>query len=106
MTIQTIAMAAARFAVRPVPLFLVALPSLLAAGCAGYATVDGYDATYVEPPPPEVVVYPTYRVADGYVYEGRGHYYHMHGGRWVTYRRLPREAVRVRVEGRAKVERR
>jgi hypothetical protein len=90
----------------------LALPALFtmvaaaATGCAGYATVDGYDATYVDPPPPDVVAYPSYRVHDGYIYEGRGHYYHMHGGRWVTYRTLPREAVRVRAEGRTSLQRR
>jgi hypothetical protein len=82
-------------------LAVVLLPASLAVGCAGYATVDGYDATYVEPPPPAVVAYPTYRVRDGYVYEGNNRYYHMHAGRWVAYRQLPHEAVRVNVEGRA-----
>lgn len=80
------------------------LPACMGLGCAGYATVDGYDAAYVEAPPPAVVAYPTYQVPDGYVYESNGRYYHQHGGRWVTYRTLPREAVRVRadahVEGR------
>ena len=84
----------------------LALPAFFAVGCAGYATVDGYDATYVDPPPPAVVAAPTYRVRDGYVYEGQGRYYHMHGGRWVTYRTLPREAFRVNVEGRANLQRR
>jgi hypothetical protein len=84
----------------------LALPAFFAIGCAGYATVDGYDATYVDPPPPAVVAYPSYRVRDGYVYEGQGRYYHMHSGRWVTYRSLPREAVRVKVEGRTNVQRR
>ncbi|HEX3770464.1 MAG TPA: hypothetical protein VHV30_06355 [Polyangiaceae bacterium] len=77
---------------------------LSAAACAGYATVDGYDATYVDPPPPAVVAAPSYRVHDGYIYEARGRYYHMHSGRWVTYRTLPRDAVRV--EGRANFQRR
>ena len=84
----------------------LALPAFFALGCAGYATVDGYDATYVDAPPPAVVSYPAYRVSDGYVYEGDGRYYHQHGGRWVTYRHLPREAVRVRAEGRANLQRR
>jgi hypothetical protein len=88
----------ARVAALPVAL------GLSATACAGYATVDGYDASYVDPPPPAVVAYPSYRVHDGYVYEARGRYYHMHGGRWVTYRTLPREAVRV--EGRANFQRR
>jgi hypothetical protein len=77
------------------------IPAGLAVGCAGYATVDGYDATYVDPPPPAVVAEPTYRVNDGYVYSANGRYYHMHAGRWVAYRQLPREAVRVHPEGRA-----
>jgi hypothetical protein len=83
----------------------VLLPATLVVGCAGYATVDGYDATYVDPPPPAVVAYPTYRVRDGYVYEGNNRYYHMHAGHWVAYRRLPHEAVRVNVEGRAQRQR-
>jgi hypothetical protein len=77
------------------------LPASVIAGCAGYATVDGYDATYVDPPPPSVVAYPSYRVSDGYVYEGNNRYYHLHAGRWVAYRQLPREAVRVHAEGGA-----
>jgi hypothetical protein len=85
----------------------LALPALFgisASACAGYATVDGYDATYVDPPPPAVVAAPSYRMRDGYIYEAQGRYYHRHGGRWVTYRTLPREAVRV--EGRANFQRR
>ena len=78
------------------------LPACFAAGCAGYATVDGYDAQYVDPPPPAVVEAPAYRVNDGYIYESNGRYYHQHAGRWVTYRRLPREAVRVNVRARAR----
>lgn len=101
MTARTLAFAASRLA--PVACAL-ALPAFFALGCAGYATVDGYDATYVDPPPPAVVVAPSYRVRDGYVYEAQGRYYHMHSGRWVTYRRLPHEAVRV--EGRANFQRR
>jgi hypothetical protein len=81
---------------------LPALAALWAVGCAGYATVDGYDARYVDAPPPAVVAEPTYRVNDGYVYESNGAYYHQHGGRWVTYRTLPREAVRVNVRARAR----
>ncbi|HTB75898.1 MAG TPA: hypothetical protein VK762_21765 [Polyangiaceae bacterium] len=78
------------------------LPASFALGCAGYATVDGYDAEYVDPPPPAVVETPSYRVSDGYIYEANGHYYHQHAGRWVTYRRLPHEAVRVNVRARAR----
>ena len=44
------------------------LPACFALGCAGYATVDGYDAEYVDPPPPAVVEAPAYRVNDGYIY--------------------------------------
>jgi hypothetical protein len=77
------------------------IPASVAMGCAGYATVDGYDATYVDAPPAAVVAEPTYRVNDGYVYEANGHYYHQHAGRWVAYRSLPHEAVRVHAEGRA-----
>ena len=87
--------------IRTIAVGLASLGLTAVAGCAGYATVDGYDATYVDPPPPAVVATPTYRVNDGYVYEGGGRYYHMHAGRWVAYRHLPREAVRVNVEGRA-----
>ena len=79
-----------------------ALPACFALGCAGYATVDGYDAEYVDPPPPAVVETPTYRVNDGYIYEANGRYYHQHAGRWVTYRTLPRAAVRVNVRARAR----
>jgi hypothetical protein len=82
-------------------LAVLVLPACLGLGCAGYATVDGYDAAYVDPPPPAIYAGTTYRFRDGYIYEANGHYYHQHGGRWVTYRTLPHEAVRVRVEGRA-----
>jgi hypothetical protein len=82
-------------------LAVLVIPAGIAMGCTGYATVDGYDAMYVDPPPPALVAEPTYRVNDGYVYEGNGRYYHQHQGRWVAYRSLPREAVRVRPEGRA-----
>jgi hypothetical protein len=78
------------------------IPAWLAAGCAGYATVDGYDATYVDAPPPEVVAAPTYRVDDGYIYVANGRYYHQHAGRWVAYRRLPPAAVRVNVRARVR----
>jgi hypothetical protein len=77
-------------------------PACLALGCAGYATVDGYDAQYVDPPPPAFVEAPTYRVNDGYVYVVGGRYYHQHAGRWVTYRQLPHAAVRVNVRARAR----
>jgi hypothetical protein len=80
----------------------VVLPACLAMGCAGYATVDGYDATYVDAPPPAVVEAPAYRVDDGYIYVSNGRYYHQHQGRWVTYRRLPPAAVRVNVRARAR----
>ena len=59
-------------------------PACLALGCAGYATVDGYDAEYVDPPPPAIVETPTYRVHDGYVYVVGGRYYHQHAGRWAA----------------------
>jgi hypothetical protein len=80
----------------------LALPAGLAVGCAGYAQVDGYDADYVDAPPPEVVAAPTYRVNDGYIYVANGRYYHQHSGRWVTYHRLPPAAVRVNVRARAR----
>jgi hypothetical protein len=66
------------------------------AACGGgYADVDGYDAVYVDGPPAvNIDTYPRYRFRDGYVYDVNGHYYHQHGGRWVSYRALPREAVR------------
>jgi hypothetical protein len=86
-------------------LVALVLPSSFALGCAGYATVDGYDGAYVDPPPPAVVVSPSYRFHHGYIYEGNGHYYHQHEGRWVAFRRLPPEAVRVRVAGHAEVRR-
>ena len=80
----------------------IVLPACLALGCAGYATVDGYDAVYVDPPPPAVIEAPTYRVNDGYIYVANGRYYHRHAGRWVTYRQLPRAAVRVNVRAHAR----
>jgi hypothetical protein len=61
-------------------------------GCvAHYATVDGYDAAYVEYAPAYVESYPSYRFHDGYVYEVHGRYYHQHGRRWVEYRERPHE---------------
>jgi hypothetical protein len=66
-------------------------------GCAAhFEEVDGYDATYVESPPPNIEVYPRYEVADGYAYEVNGRYYHRHGDRWVVYRSAPREVYRQR----------
>lgn len=59
------------------------------AGCAGYATVDGYDATYVAAAPPGIYAYPRYPFHDGYVYNVHGRYYHQHNGRWVAYRHAP-----------------
>lgn len=83
-------------------LVAIALPACLALNCAGYATVDGYDAEYVDPPPPAVVEAPAYRFNDGYIYVANGRYYHQHAGRWVVYHHLPREAVRVNVRAHAR----
>jgi hypothetical protein len=69
--------------------------AILVSACAGYATVDGYDAEYVDNAPANVEVYPQYRFADGYVYDVHGRYYHQHEGRWVAYRSAPRGMVRV-----------
>jgi hypothetical protein len=81
------------------------VPAFAAAGCAAeYTTADGYDAAYVDAPPATVTVAPAYTFAGGYVYEGGGRYYHPYRGRWVTYRHLPRGAVRI--EGRAVYPRR
>ena len=72
-------------------------------GCAAhYATVDGYDAAYVEYAPPYIEAYPRYRFHDGYVYDVHGRYYHEHGRRWVEYREMPHELR----EGRANRQRR
>jgi hypothetical protein len=76
---------------------ITVLPIGGAAGCAAhFEAVDGYDATYVDAPPPNIEVYPRYEVADGYVYEVNGRYYHRHGDRWVVYRSAPREVSRQR----------
>jgi hypothetical protein len=74
----------------------IALLSLCTStGCvAHYATVDGYDAEYVGAPPANIEVYPRYQMADGYVYEVNGRYYHRHGDRWVVYRHAPPEVLR------------
>ncbi len=78
----------------------VVVPALVAVGCgAEYTTADGYEASYVEAPPPALVASPTYRFGGGYIYEGNGHYYHPYNGRWVAYRHLPHDATRI--EGRA-----
>ena len=81
---------------------LASVPAAALVGCGGYLTVDGYDAAYVDVPPPGIEVYPRYAVGDGYVYDVDGAYYHQHGQRWVRYRNAPREVVRGRQErGRA-----
>ena len=80
--------------------------AIVLAGCGGYLTVDGYDAAYVDVPPPGIEVYPRYAVGDGYVYDVNGAYYHQHGERWVRYRSAPREVVRGReVRGPAERQR-
>ncbi|HEV3191425.1 MAG TPA: hypothetical protein VGY54_13045 [Polyangiaceae bacterium] len=71
-------------------------------GCvAHYATVDGYDAAYVEYAPAYVESYPSYRFHDGYVYEVHGHYYHQHGRRWVEYRGCHARCAKVEPTGNA-----
>ena len=62
----------------------------LTAGCAAHLeAVDGYEAEYVDTAPVNVELYPSYEVADGYVYQVNGRYYHRHGRRWVVYRHAP-----------------
>ena len=63
---------------------------LLAAGCAGYITVDGYEAAYVDAPA-DYQRYPRYEHNGVAVYEVNGRYYRQYGGRWVAYRERPRE---------------
>jgi hypothetical protein len=75
--------------------FATTASAVVVSACAGYATVDGYDAEYVDTPPANVAVYPQYTFADGYVYDVHGRYYHQHNGRWVAYRSAPRGMVRV-----------
>ncbi len=70
----------------------------LAAGCAGYASIDGYDAAYVTSAPVGIEAYPRYRWDDGYVYDVDGRYYHEHRGRWVQFRRPPASVERERRE--------
>ena len=73
------------------PIVSVALAILaMTTGCTG-TLVDGYDAAYVEGPPPDVEYYPRYAFHDGYVYDVNGRYYHEHHGRWAVYRRAPAE---------------
>lgn len=79
--------------------------ALALAGCIGYATVDGYDAEYVEGPPPDIAYYPRYQFHDGYVYAVHGRYYHQHQGRWTVYRHAPPE-IREQERGRAEHQRR
>jgi hypothetical protein len=66
------------------------LPLWATTGCAAhFQAVDGYDAEYVDAAPANIEVYPRYEVADGYVYQANGRYYHRHGDRWVVYRNPP-----------------
>jgi hypothetical protein len=65
------------------------LPVGLVDACAAhFATVDGYEAEYVDAPV-NIETYPRYEFQDGYVYNVNGRYYHNHGGRWVAYRHEP-----------------
>ncbi len=79
--------------VRSVMSIALVLPAALQVGlvdgCAAhFATVDGYDAEYVDAPV-NVETYPRYEFQDGYVYNVNGRWYHNHGGRWVAYRHEP-----------------
>jgi hypothetical protein len=76
---------------KSLPTIVSSVAVALAAGCAGYASVDGYDAAYIDNPPAGIEYYPRYAFHDGYVYDVRGHYYHQHDGRWVVYRNAPVE---------------
>jgi hypothetical protein len=78
-------------------------PALALMGCGGFVTVDGYDAAYVDTPPPGEA-YPRYAFQDGYVYDVNGRYYHNHGGRWVAYRNPPPEVAHARAEVRGRDE--
>ena len=59
--------------------------------CSGYTEIDGYQARYVQQPPPGVEYFPRYPFHDGYVYDVQGRYYHDHNGRWAVYRTAPGE---------------
>ena len=62
-----------------------------AIGCTGYTELDGYEASYVDRPPPGIEYYPRYTFHDGYVYDVDGRYYHQHNGRWAVYHSAPAE---------------
>jgi hypothetical protein len=76
----------------------------LSPGCAArvtsgtVATVDGYDAVYIDDwqVPASIEGYPRYAYYDGYAYYVGGRWYHRHGNHWVYYRQAPRELVRQR----------
>jgi hypothetical protein len=82
-----------------------ALALALAACGTGYVGVDGYDAAYVQAPPPGIDAYPRYSFRDGYVYDVNGRYYHQHEGRWVAFRHEPPEVARARAYNRGVMER-
>ncbi len=84
-----------RDSVSIVAMLSAVLPICLSVSCAAELhSVDGYDAEYVDTPPVNVELYPRYEVADGYVYEVNGRYYHRHGTRWVRYHSPPRPELR------------
>ncbi|APR82227.1 Hypothetical protein A7982_07576 [Minicystis rosea] len=68
------------------PLLVVLM--LGAAGCAGWISVDGYEAEYASAPA-EIERYPRYSYRGTYVYEVQGRYYRRYGNRWVAYRSRP-----------------
>ena len=79
-------------------------PAVALAGCGGFITVDGYEAAYVDAPPPGIEAYPRYEFRDGYLYDVNGRYYHQHGGRWANYRSAPPEVAPGRAQGRGMAE--
>jgi hypothetical protein len=66
---------------------------LVAAGCSGYFTVDGYDAAYASAPA-GYERSPRYMHHGADVYEVQGRYYRQYNNRWVVYRERPRELER------------
>jgi hypothetical protein len=71
---------------------------LLATGCAGYLTVDGYEAEYADAPA-NYERAPVYEHNGARVYEVHGRYYREYKGRWVYYRHKPRDLREWRREG-------
>lgn len=72
---------------------------LLATGCAGYITIDGYEAVYADAPA-GYDRHPVYEHNGVRVYEVGGRYYREYQGRWVYYRHRPRDLREMRRERR------